>query len=357
MLKALDKWFVPYLFRQRPIRLPQPLHIVLCVCDHWEPFHGAGREEALQRLTQWEEQFPRVTDGFLDADGCPPAHTFFFPVEQWDEEAIERLHGFCQRHHAETEVHLHHRDDTAENLRATLARGRDRLAEAGLLSRDADGRIRYGFVHGDWALDDSYPGGGFCGVRNELDILRETGCYADFTLPSAPNPSQTRTLNSIYYAIDTPAPKSHDRGRPATVGTNPAEREFLLVQGPLGLNWRWRKWGLLPRLENAEIAGANPPTKARVRTWLELAPRLTGAPHVAFIKLHTHGGNPRDMRTLLGDPMRNFHRLLADEFNDGENYILHYATARELTNIVHGLEQGGITPGRLRDTVYHSLLR
>lgn len=357
MLKALDKWLLPYLLRARPVRLSQPLHLVLCVCDHWEPFHGADRAEALARLAQWEEQFPAVTGEFRDADGLAPAHTFFFPVEQWDDEIIRRLHAFCQRHHTEVEIHLHHRDDTPENLRVTLERGRDRLAEAGLLSRDDRGRVRYGFVHGDWALDDSYPGGGFCGVRNELDILQETGCYGDFTLPSAPNPCQTRMVNSVYYAVDTPAAKSHDRGRRAAAGTLPKEREFLLVQGPLGLNWQRRKWGLLPRLENAEIAGANPPSECRMQTWIDLAPRLCGAPHVAFLKLHTHGGNPRDMKTLLGEPMRRFHAFLAEQFNDGTRYILHYATARELTNIVHGIEHGGTNPSQLRDTTYHLPVR
>ncbi|MEJ7636728.1 MAG: hypothetical protein WKF75_01760 [Singulisphaera sp.] len=53
-------------------------------------------------------------------------------------------------------------------------------------------------------------------VNNEIDVLRETGCYADFTLPSAPSPTQTRQINSIYYASDDPRrPKSHDRGSPS----------------------------------------------------------------------------------------------------------------------------------------------
>ena len=71
----------------------------------------------------------------------------------------------------------------------------------GLLARRRDtGELPYGFIHGNWALDNSRPDGRCCGVNNELAILRETGCYADFTLPSAPSPAQTAKINSIYYA-------------------------------------------------------------------------------------------------------------------------------------------------------------
>ena len=41
-------------------------------------------------------------------------------------------------------------------------------------------------------------------VNNELEILRDTGCYADFTMPSAPHPTQTWKINSIYSASDRP---------------------------------------------------------------------------------------------------------------------------------------------------------
>src|SRR5258707_498316 len=73
----------------------------------------------------------------------------------------------------------------------------------------------YAFIHGNWALDNSRPDGRWCGINNELDVLRETGCFADFTLPSAPSPCQTSTINRIYYAVDDPKrPKSHDTGFP-----------------------------------------------------------------------------------------------------------------------------------------------
>ena len=70
-----------------------------------------------------------------------------------------------------------------------------------------------------------------------------------------------------------------------------------------------------------------------------------------------HSDKPKVLQTLLGEPMRQFHALLAEQFNDGTRYILHYATARELANIVHGIEQGGSNPSTLRDTVYRSLIQ
>jgi len=44
------------------------------------------------------------------------------------------------------------------------------------------------------------------------------------------------------------------------VGQWGAPDELLLVQGPLGLNWRRRKLGLVPKIENAEISADAPPT-------------------------------------------------------------------------------------------------
>ena len=35
MLKALDRWLIPYLLRRRPKRdASEPLHLVIAVCDH-----------------------------------------------------------------------------------------------------------------------------------------------------------------------------------------------------------------------------------------------------------------------------------------------------------------------------------
>src|SRR3546814_1175016 len=95
-------------------------------------------------------------------------------------------------------------------------------------------------------------------------LLRELDCYADFTMPSAPSPTQTTTINSIYYATDDPVrPKSHDTGTPARVGV-PGRGDLLLVQGPLGLNWRDRRHGIIPRIQNSDIRANYPHTPAPV---------------------------------------------------------------------------------------------
>src|SRR5262249_41263283 len=138
-----------------------------------------------------------------------------------------------------------------------------------------------------------------------------TGCYADFTLPSAPDPTQTRKINSIYYAVDDPArPRSHDWG--TDVGTRPAPAAALmLIQGPLLLDWRNRKCGLFPRLENGCLQASQPPRIERLRLWLKARVQVQGRPDWFFVKLHTHGAIEDNRPVLLGEPMRRFHQELA----------------------------------------------
>ena len=207
----------------------------------------------------------------------------------------------------------------------------------------------YGFIHGNWALDNSRPDGRWCGVNNELDVLRETGCYADFTLPSAPSPTQTRKINSIYYAVDDPSrPKSHDTG--IDVGTGPAPPgSLMLIQGPLVLDWRRRKWGLIPRVENACLQANQPPTIERLDLWLKARVQVPSRPDWFFVKLHTHGAPEANQQVLLGEPMVQFHRALAQHAAEDPNFHFHYVTAREMYNLARAAEmswQGSIVEAR-----------
>src|SRR5262249_36944022 len=216
------------------------------------------------------------------------------------------------------------------------------LAERhGLLAQDRQtGALAYGFIHGNWALGNSRPDGRWCGVNNELDVLRETGCYADFTLPSAPSPTQTRKSNSIYYAQSDPhRPKSHDTG--TDVGRGPVPpRSLMLIQGPLLFNWGSRKWGLVPRLENGCLQGNQPPTLARLGLWLRARVQVPTRPDWFFVKLHAHGANEKNMPVLRGEPMVRFHQGLARLAAEDPAFHFHNVTAREMYNLALAAEAG-----------------
>ena len=309
-LRTLPLWLPTYL-RQQPAPQPDGVKdILLCVCDHLEPLHRADKSEARCRMAQWKTEFPKNIAPFRD---------------------------------------------TEATLRAKLLQGIADFTRQGFLPRDAAGRTRWGFVHGDWALDNSHPDGAQCGVNNELSLLRELGCYADFTLPSCPDPTQTRTINRLYYAQDTPHPKSHDTGVQVRVlpagGSPPLAPIFgdlLIIQGPLALNWERRKLGFLPRLENSDLTVANLP-----RLWLKQHIHVLGRPEWTFVKLHCHGAPPPNSGVFLGEPYRAFHQHLAETYTEANGWRLQYVTARELVNILHAAEDGHSgNAGEFRDYRY-----
>lgn len=354
MFKAIDKWLPGYLASvlARPRWRGGVRHLFLCLADHYEPFRGgAGAAAARRQVADWVRRYREVTREFRDADGRPPRHTFFYPAEDYDAGVMDDLARLGGEGRGEVEIHLHHRHDTPDGFRAKLETFRDQLHRGhGLLGNERGagaangGPARYGFIHGNWALCNSRPDGDWCGVNDELGILSATGCYADFTFPSAPSPTQPRTVNAIYRAVDTPGrPRACDRGIRVACdgGTPPASRSgLMLIQGPLALNWRWRKWGVLPRVENGELTGANPPTPGRVRLWAGQGIGVLGRPDWVFVKLHTHGCVPANQGMLLGPAMHTFHTFLGAACNDGTTWCLHYVTARELYNLARAAEEG-----------------
>jgi hypothetical protein len=273
-------------------------------------------------------------------------------LEAYHSAHLEKLAALCREGFGEVEVHLHHDRDCAADLRERLLTYKKLLSERHqLLSHDPEtGEITYGFVHGDWALDNSRPDGRGCGVNNELEVLRETGCYADFTMPSAPDePTQTRKINSIYYACGNPQrSKGHDWGTNAGLGPIP-EHALLLIQGPLLLNWQERKWRCLPRLENGCLQGNQPPSMLRLDLWLKAHVQVPSRPDWFFVKLHTHGCNEFNRPAVLGDHMVEFHRALAERAQTDPQFHFHYVTAREMFNLVKAAEndwQGSVADAR-----------
>jgi hypothetical protein len=323
----------------------RPVHLIIAVADHFEPAFQpeapatfADHAEQERRLEGWCRRYPAVVEPWPDDDGQPLRHTYFYPAEQYDAALIHRLGEHCHAGWGEIEIHLHHgvhAPDNAENTRSAIQEFRDALATRGCLSQlDGSGPPRYAFVHGNWALANSAQGR-CCGVDEEMQILADTGCYADFTLPSAPSSAQISKINALYECgapLDERAP--HRRGRDLQCG-RPPEIFPLMMQGPLMLNLGRRKYGWpFPGIENGELTTVNPPTMERLRMWQQAAITVHGRPEWLFIKLHCHGMDPRDESAMLGAPIRQFLRELVGRPQRQDEYLVHFVTAREMVNIV-----------------------
>jgi len=351
--RNMQYWLPAYLFpakQDKTIKFTkeQPRHIFIAVCDHYEPEWGSpSKSEAIARVDRWCEEYPARFSQFSDSRGQVPQHTFFFPQDQYAPEYLDRLARLCKQGFGDVEIHLHHDNDTAEGLRDKMNEFRTTLFDRhGLLRKDPQtGEILYSFIHGNWALCNSRPDGRWCGVENEIDVLLETGCYADLTMPSAPSDTQTRIVNSIYYAKNQPGRcKSHDRGTLARVGQTPDRDSLLMIQGPLGLDWSQRKWGFMPGIENSDLHGGRPATLSRFQHWLAADVHVAGRPDWTFIKLHTHGAKPGNLETLLGTETEAFHAELRREAAQHPEWKYYYVTAWEMAALIHQAEQGKTVP-------------
>lgn len=347
--KHVGRWLAPCLLQAVTRRPPRPrdgraVHVLFCFVDHFEPTRP-------EQVEAWLERYPKLTARHRDSDGVPPQHTWFFPGEQYRAEYLEALTTFARQGLGEVELHLHHHYDTSATLRERIQTAVENFGRHGaLVTRGEPGLVTYGFIHGNMALDNSMGDPRWCGVDNELDVLRETGCFADFSMPTAPAVSQTRTINAIYYAVDDPtAPRSHDRGVRARVGMTDREG-LLIIQGPLALDWRRRRFGLLPGVDNAEIMRRYPGTPERVRRWVRQHVHVAGRPEWIVVKVSCHGAEERHFGALLGDDAEQLHAHIEARFRDRPGYRLHYVTARELYNVVKAAEAGHDgDPGRFRD--------
>jgi hypothetical protein len=339
--KNLHTWLPGYI-RQR-LRRTRPSekglrHLIFAFCDHYEPlWAGVSHDVGEARVRFWQDNYPRMVDGFRDADGLSPRHSFFYPSDQYDPRLLDRLTSLTRAGHGEVELHLHHDGDSHATLREKLLSGIEVIGRHGHFAREADGRIRYAFIHGDWALANSRSGQ-HCGVDDEVPLLFETGCYADFTFPSAPEESQPAIINQIYWPDgDLRQARCYENGRQCRVGETLDDR-ILMIQGPLALVFRHSRVPL--RIENGAITANDPGVPSRVATWVAQNIHVQGREDWVFVKIYTHGAPEAQAASLLGDPGRALHRELTTRYNDGVSWRLHYVTAREMYNIAMAAMSG-----------------
>ncbi len=303
--------------------------------DHFEPgWAGAERNLAHARVQRWFNCWPRIAAAHRDSVGRPPRYTCFYAEEQYHPDLLDPLADMTQAGIADVEVHLHHDGEGEQDFVDRIGTFIDVLYQRHGLLRRSDGRITFGFIHGDWALDNSGPDGRHCGLNNELVLLKQLGCYADFTFPAVPHCSQPTLVNTIYWATDDPQrPKSYNTGRPVKRGSR-GSGDLLIVPGPLALNWRGGR--RVPRIETGELAAGNPVTAQRVRLWLQSAPQIGGD---VFVKLFAHGAKENNAEALLSADLP----LALQEFERAakESSIeLYYVSAWEMRRAIEAIERG-----------------
>lgn len=348
-----------------PVR--EPVHLIMAVADHFEPAidpedgqKRVPRSEQERRLEWWSREYPKAAGRWRDHEGLPFVHTYFYPAEQYDDGLLQILAEHCHSGWGETEVHLHHgipQPDTAENTRRLLTEFREHLAFRHRCLSVAEGsdQPRYCFVHGNFALANS-AGGRFCGVDSEMKILAETGCYADFTLPTGVlHPAQTAKINSLYECagpLDQAAP--HQTGSNLTVGRAPHIFP-LIVQGPLLTDFGRSRRTLRPMFETGAITAPNPMTLERLALWKQARICVAGRPDWLFIKLHCHSMDPTQKDAVIGGMFQGFLEQLVDGASERKE-TLHFVSAREMTNIILAACDGKDgNPGDYRDYRFRRL--
>lgn len=358
------KWSLPWLLRypawrageffSRVSESPGPTHLIFLVANHFEP--GLG-PTALRRLEKWCELARATGNAIRDHDGTPFRHTNFFPAEQYERPLLEMLSELQADGYGEVEIHLHHgvgEPDTAANTRRQLEVFRDLLAyEHRCLARVAgasgDSQPKYAFVHGNWALANS-SGGRFCGVDSEMQILADTGCYADFTLPSVPFQSQVPRINAIYNCGNSlTQAKPHRSGPDIRVGD---KLELpIIFTGPLVFDWTRRVRGLpVPRLEDGALAQNYPLTMGRLNRWRSARVGVKERPEWVFIKLYSHGFFDWDQDVMIGEQLKRFMSEVLEAAEQTAGFKVHFATAREAFNMVQAAADGKAgEPGAYRD--------
>lgn len=317
-------------------------HIMFSIVDHFEPYHGDATDiKANERVESWHINYPLMADKHIDADGCHPRHTWFYPPHL-DLKHLVKLVNLSSHGFGEIEMHLHHNHmppfpDTSQTLKNKILKCIEDYSKHGIFCLP-DGKKTFAFVHGDWSLDNAC-GNEICGVNDEITILNECGCYADFTFPSL-GMAQPAMINKMYYAKDDPKkPKSYNKGKEVISGVRPCG-DLLMVTGIFGA--RLVRGLPFPKvsIECSGLDGIIPPSKERINYWIDNAVKVKGKPDWLFVKLHVHGAVESAWNGQLFQGAHDMYEYLESCYNDGNNFMLHYVSAREMYNIVKAAEAG-----------------
>lgn len=320
-------------------------HIIFAFVDHFEPGNrGANIQKQVSRVDAWVENYPKLANKHRDSDNIPPQHTFFFPPHYDTHNHLERIVGLCSQGYGEVEMHLHHDrqdpwPDTETSLRGKINDCLESFSRYGIFCLP-EGTKRFCFIHGDWALANSLRNGAHCGINDEISILREAGCYADFTFPVC-NEAQPKFPNQLIWGASSPQiPKGYNKYSEIVQRGKGNTESLMIIQGIIGVRWKSRKHKIKPSIEQSNIDISDIPTPERIDYWIRKNIHIPGKREWIFVKVHTHGAREEDRDVLLGEVAESMYSYLESEYNDKDKYLLHYVTAREMYNIAMAAVNG-----------------
>ncbi len=173
----------------------------MLTADHYEPARRFGDAAAVESVRSWCAAYEAMAGRHRDADGRPPQHTWFYRYDYPNPGCLAELSECVFRGFGEVEFHLHHGHDTHETMTGRLRDGLDWFNRFGAMrTAEPHPRRRFGYVAGNSALDNGAGDPALSGCDTEIRALRDAGCYADFTFPSArlsPAPTALVTTSTI----------------------------------------------------------------------------------------------------------------------------------------------------------------
>ena len=228
--------------------IDRPTHVFFLFVDHFEPDWSVTRTGAVGGAV------PRAGGETSRQRRSAAATHLVLSRRAVDPAILTILQQMMRAGLGEVELHYHHDGDTAETLRPQWEEAIAAFQQFGFL-QTVTGKTAFAFVHGNESLDNA--DGEYCGVNNELRLLHDLGCFADFTFPSVYHQAQPPFVNNIYAARDDDRPKSYDRQWPL-LDLKRGQADLMIFQGPLVIAPTWNLRRLFLEVDDGNIHPAIP---------------------------------------------------------------------------------------------------
>lgn len=369
-------------------KLKQVDHIIYMHADHFEP-GSCSLDICNERLKIWTNDLKKLK--------IKPS-LFVFPsllMDYRDGKIITRPSSLTptiikylkpmENNGADINLHIHHERWTTSSVTTepwiTLLREKKVTDEQMLITHIIDVKkvfedvgidmTSWGFVHGMWGLNASDTR--VCNIENEIIILKEYGCFGDFTFPAG-RPRCTPDMSGIFSVPNRIGKKIYNAGFKLKKGKNilqeqknflifyPTESYFYISLDGLLIN-RGKSayyYGSILKPdtfgENGKTIGALCPEDSLeiIQEWI-LSSMIID--RTLIIKTHSHSMS--NMFWDFDDKMENQSPLfqvnhvermdMLDKAIDERHIGMHYLTARQLNAFCIQIDKGESASGILKE--------